>query len=160
MPDELIIRTVEPDDVEPAAALGAEIIRLHHAENPNRFFLPEHVEQGYAWWLRRELASPGAVALVAERDDDIVGYACGAIEERDWSVLLDRHGTVHDVFVVQTARRQGVGRALLEALIRRLEALGAPRIVLSTMVSNEPAQRLFAALGFRPTMLEMTREQG
>jgi RimJ/RimL family protein N-acetyltransferase len=42
-------------------------------------------------------------------------------------------------------------------MIRELEALGAPRIVLSTMVRNESAQRLFAAVGFRPTMLEMTR---
>jgi RimJ/RimL family protein N-acetyltransferase len=34
----------------------------------------------------------------------------------------------------------------------------APRIVLSTMVANHAAQRLFARYGFRPTMLEMTRE--
>jgi RimJ/RimL family protein N-acetyltransferase len=31
-------------------------------------------------------------------------------------------------------------------------------VVLSTAVQNEPAQRLFANLGFRRTMIEMTRE--
>jgi ribosomal protein S18 acetylase RimI-like enzyme len=30
-------------------------------------------------------------------------------------------------------------------------------VVLSTMVSNVGAQRLFEACGFRPTMLELTR---
>ena len=42
-------------------------------------------------------------------------------------------------------------------MVARLEALGAPRVVLSTMVGNEAAQRLFRQCGFRPTMLEMTR---
>jgi RimJ/RimL family protein N-acetyltransferase len=31
-------------------------------------------------------------------------------------------------------------------------------VVLSTAVRNEAAQRLFARAGFRPTMIEMTRE--
>jgi ribosomal protein S18 acetylase RimI-like enzyme len=44
-------------------------------------------------------------------------------------------------------------------MIERLEALGAPRILLNAMVENESAQRLFASVGFRPTMVEMTRER-
>jgi ribosomal protein S18 acetylase RimI-like enzyme len=43
-------------------------------------------------------------------------------------------------------------------VVRRLTEKGAPRIVLMTAVQNEPAQRLFTRLGFRTTMLEMTRE--
>jgi ribosomal protein S18 acetylase RimI-like enzyme len=42
-------------------------------------------------------------------------------------------------------------------MIRELEALGAPRIVLYTMVENERAQRLFRSRGFGATLLEMTR---
>jgi hypothetical protein len=37
--------------------------------------------------------------------------------------------------------------------------LGAERVLLSTMVGNETAQHLFRATGFRPTMLEMTRDR-
>jgi hypothetical protein len=33
-----------------------------------------------------------------------------------------------------------------------------PRVVLGTADSNHAAQRLFTALGFRRTMVEMTRE--
>jgi RimJ/RimL family protein N-acetyltransferase len=33
-----------------------------------------------------------------------------------------------------------------------------PRVVLWTAHANEPAQRLFEGLGFRPTMIEMTKE--
>jgi ribosomal protein S18 acetylase RimI-like enzyme len=73
--------------------------------------------------------------------------------------LLGAHGAIHDLMVDEGTRRAGVGAALLRALCAELEALGAPRIVLRTMVGNEPARRLFAAAGFRPTLLEMTRDR-
>lgn len=46
----------------------------------------------------------------------------------------------------------------MEAVLSALAAQGAPRTVLSTAARNEAAQRLFASFGFRPTMIEMTRE--
>src|ERR1700690_2273442 len=153
MVNDLVIRSATPDDIEAAAKLGAQIVRLHHATNPKRFFLIDDVEQGYAWWLRQELERAEAIVLVAELDGEIVGYAYGAIEERDWNTLLDRHGAVHDLFVVETARRKGVGRAMVNAVMARLEELGAQRIVARAMVQNESAQRLCESLGFQPTML-------
>jgi RimJ/RimL family protein N-acetyltransferase len=44
------------------------------------------------------------------------------------------------------------------AVAAALAERGAPRIILSTAKRNEAAQRLFARHGFRPTMIEMTRE--
>ena len=155
-----IIRSATSADIESAATLGAQIVRLHHATNPNRFFMFDEVEQGYAWWLGKEMERPEAVILVAELAGSIVGYAYGAIEERDWSVLVDRHGAFHDLCVAESVRRQGVGRALALAMLERLEQLGAPRILLRAMVQNESAQRLAIELGFAPTMVEMTRERG
>jgi ribosomal protein S18 acetylase RimI-like enzyme len=155
----IIIREATSDDLKPAAALGAEIVRLHHATNSQRFFMVDDVEQGYAAWLSNELERPGAVVLVAELDGSVVGYAYGAIEERDWSLLVENHGALHDICVAASARRLGVGRALMRAMIEYLEHLGAPQILLRAMVQNEAAQRLAAELGFKPTMLEMTRER-
>jgi ribosomal protein S18 acetylase RimI-like enzyme len=133
-------------------------VRMHHDTDPSRFLLVERVEEGYARWFSRERARADAVLLVACRPPQIVGYAYGTLEGRDWNLLLDTHGAVHDIFVAAEVRRAGAGRKLLEALVEALEGLGAPRIVLSTMVGNEPAQRLFRLCGFRATMLEMTRD--
>ncbi|WP_437307762.1 GNAT family N-acetyltransferase [Sorangium sp. So ce388] len=52
----------------------------------------------------------------------------------------------------------GTGAILLEAVIARLRALGAPRVVLHTATQNAAAQRLFERFGFRRTMIEMTLE--
>ncbi len=155
----VIVRPANSGDLEAAAALGAEIIRLHHATNPKRFFPPDDSEKGYLWWLGKELARKEAVVLVAELDGIIVGYSYGTMEERDWSILAEHHGVIQDLCVVRSARRQGVGRKLALALIEQLEALGAERVLLHAMVQNESAQRLFASLGFVPTMVEMTRER-
>jgi ribosomal protein S18 acetylase RimI-like enzyme len=160
MTTEIIVRRALEADLERTAQLAGQLARMHHDTDSDRFFLPERVEQGYAWWLARELERPAAVVLVALQGTELVGYAYGALEERDWNLLLDQHGAIHDVFVDEQARRLGVGARLLDALIRELEALGAPRIVLGTMVSNDRAQRLFRSRGFRPTLLEMTRTSG
>jgi ribosomal protein S18 acetylase RimI-like enzyme len=156
MADPISVRRATSADLSTAAELAAQLVRQHHRVDPGRFFLPEGVEQGYAAWFRQELARREAVILVAA-GAAVVGYAYGTIEGRDWNLLLDRHGAIHDIFVAEGARRCGTGLLLMQALIAELESLGAPRIVLATMVGNENAQRLFERVGFRRTMLEMTR---
>ena len=67
---------------------------------------------------------------------------------------------LHDILVDPAHRGQGIGHLLLDATIAELKLRGAPRVVLSTASQNEGAQRMFAAAGFRRTMIEMTRELG
>jgi ribosomal protein S18 acetylase RimI-like enzyme len=156
----ILVRQATSEDVPALGRMGGALARLHHDFDRERFMLPDDVEAGYAWWLGRELTSAEAVVLVAEREGEIVGYAYGRLEGRDWNALLDACGVLHDLWVDETARRSGAGARLVEAAVRQLGELGAPRVVLSAAAKNERAQRLFASLGFRPTMVEMTRELG
>jgi ribosomal protein S18 acetylase RimI-like enzyme len=153
------IRDATPEDVPALARLGAKLAREHHAMDAERFFVPdEPIEDGYAWWLGKERASPRAVVLAARLRGRIVGYAYGRIEARDWNTLRDRCGVGVDLWVEPRARRSGVGSALVEALVSRLAERGAPRVVLNVASRNGRASRLFAELGFRETMVELTRE--
>ena len=160
MANDIDIRSAVPADVQQIAKLAGALVRDHHAADPERFFLPEQVEEGYAWWLARELSNQHAALQVAESAAGVVGYAYGALRERDWNMLIDTHAMLHDVFVAPEARRAGVGRKLLLATLTALAKLGAPRVVLSTRHGNASAERLFASLGFRPTMQEMMRASG
>lgn len=152
------IRPAEPKDLDALAKMGAELARQHHAFDPSRFMLPAGAEEGYRWWLGKELRAKDAVVLVADDGAAAVGYAYGRLEERDWNALRDACGGFHDLWVEPSARGRGVGGQLAEALFRRLVALGAPRVVLMSASPNVSAQALFRKLGFRPTMVEMTRE--
>lgn len=146
--------------------MAGALVRFHHSLDPLRFLLVDGVEEGYARFFSSQLASKETILVVAEREPSagdgepgsLLGYAYARLEPRDWNALLDAYGALHDIFVVETERRSGVGRALLDHLVARLTALGAPRMVLSTATRNEAAHRLFERHGFRRTMIEMTRE--
>jgi ribosomal protein S18 acetylase RimI-like enzyme len=156
--DDLILRPARRDELDAVARLAGKLVRLHHAFDAQRFFVPNQVEEGYAWWFGREIDRPEVVLLIAERAGAVVGYAYGRVEERDWNQLLDAHGALHDLWVEEAERRHGVAARLVEAMIAALGAKGAPRVVLHTAADNAGAQALFARLGFRRTMIEMTRE--
>jgi RimJ/RimL family protein N-acetyltransferase len=42
--------------------------------------------------------------------------------------------------------------------VSRFGQLGVTQIRLDTAAANEPARRLFASVGFRPSVIEMLRE--
>jgi ribosomal protein S18 acetylase RimI-like enzyme len=134
-------------------------MRSHHAYDPLRFMAPgKHPEQGYARFLGSQLDQRDAALFVAERGGAVVGYVYAGIEPLSWRELRDECGYVHDLVVDAAHRREGVGTALLEAALAWMKERGLPRVVLASASPNDTAQRLFERLGFRRTMVEMTRE--
>ena len=117
------------------------------------------LEEGYAHFLRTQLAEEDMAIFVAERAGAIVGYVYAAVEPRSWKELRDIAGFIHDVVVDPGARRSGVGRRLIETAAAWLVTRGVPRVILWTAEQNQEAQRLFEHLGFRRTTIEMTRER-
>jgi ribosomal protein S18 acetylase RimI-like enzyme len=169
--DQFKVREATSADLPAAAALGAQLIRLHHEWDAKRFaILSPHLEAGYARFLEARLRDPQAVVLVAESEHSehgrelaadsarIVGYAYGQLEDPSWPDLLEVHGKFHDLFVRSDKRGRGIGAALTNGMVERLQARGAPQIVLMTAWANTSARSLFERLGFRPTMIEMTLE--
>jgi ribosomal protein S18 acetylase RimI-like enzyme len=156
----VLIRTASEADLPALGRLGALLVREHHDFDPRRFIpATARTELGYASWLGSQLEQPDVIILVAERHGAVLGYAYGAVEGHDYMSLRGPAGVLHDIVVDPAHRREGVGRALLDAALKTLEERGAPRVVLSTAARNEAAQRLFERAGFRRTMVEMTRER-
>jgi ribosomal protein S18 acetylase RimI-like enzyme len=151
----ITVRAATPDDGPALGRLAALLVALHHGFDPERFIAPgPGTERGYGGFLVRQLEREDALVLVAEQEGAVVGYIYAAMEGPDWMALRGPAGVIHD----PEQRRGGVGRQLLQAALAALAGRGAPRVVLSTATQNDAAQRLFAAAGFRSTMIEMTRE--
>lgn len=157
MAADVTIRPATADDTEALGRLATMLVRVHHEFDASRFFPPtENTPRGYGGFLGRQAEREDAFVLVAEADGKVVGYAYAALEGPDYMALRGPAGILHDILVDPDHRTGGVGHKLLEAVMTKLTAMGAPRIVLHTAERNETAQRLFTAAGFRPTMLEMT----
>ena len=159
MSEAMAIRKATKADLPALGRLGALLLRTHYQFDPKRFMAPGgDPAAGYAWFLGTQLAEADVVVLVAERQGDVVGYVYAGLEPQSWKELREACGFIHDVVVDERGRRTGVATALMEAAADWLRDHGAPRVMLWTAEQNEDAQRLFEHLGFRRTMVEMTRE--
>ncbi len=153
------IRPAERRDLDALGRLGALLMRTHYAFDQQRFLAPgDRVEAGYGSFLGSLLDSHDDCLFVAEQEGTVLGYVWAALEPMSWKELRGPAGFVHDLAVVDAARRAGVGTQLVDAAIEWLRARKAPRVVLWTAASNRSAHTLFARLGFRDTMIEMTKE--
>ena len=152
------IRAATAADLPALGRLGALLMQVHYDFDRGRFLEPgPHAAEGYAHFLAGELADPRAVVLVAEERSDIVGYVYASVEPRSWKELRDEAGFIHDVVVAPAVRGSGVASALLDAAAAWLRPR-VPRLVLWTAHHNTAARRLFERAGFRPTMIEMTKD--
>ena len=134
----VVIRPCSTADLPGVARLAARLVREHHAMDAERFMIFDNIEEGYAAYLGAEMRKRKTVVLVAALADQIVGYAYGRIEPRDWNALREQCGMLHDVYVDEAARGQGLGAGLVEQAVRRLTA-GRRRAPLRVRLPS-PAQ--------------------
>jgi ribosomal protein S18 acetylase RimI-like enzyme len=154
-----IIRPAVDADLPALGRLGAALMRVHYDFDPQRFLTPpDQPEAGYAWFLGTQMREPDACVFVAEQNGQVVGYVYAGLEPMSWKELREPAGFIHDVAVAETHRGRGLGEGLVQRASDWLREHGAPRVLLWTAQRNAAAQRLFLRLGFRPTMIEMTRE--
>jgi GNAT superfamily N-acetyltransferase len=159
MADEAIVRRATAADLPALGRLGALLLRTHYGFDPQRFLAPgDDAEEGYAWFLGTQLRQNDVAIFVAERGGEVLGYVYAGIEPHSWKELRDTAGFIHDVAVDERGRRGGLGAALLTRAMEWVREQGVPRVVLWTAERNDGAHRVFARLGFRRTMIEMTCE--
>lgn len=91
--------------------------------------------------LARELTNPLSLWLCALDGESVVGYI--------GSQTVLGEADMMNVAVAPRARRQGLGRALVEALCTALRCrMQAEVLTLEVRDSNAPALALYASLGF------------
>ena len=160
MSREVTTRPATASDEEALGRFGGALMRQHHAEDPRRFLQVEHPEAGYGRFLVSQINVPTSLVMVAEHGGRVIGYVFADVESTNWMELRGPCGVVQDVYVDESARRLGAGRALMTAAIGWIRSNNRSQVVLMTKSRNEHAQHLFTTLGFRATMVEMTLDQG
>lgn len=95
-------------------------------------------------WLDSLLDS-GARLAVAERDGELLG--CGAWRRFD-GAALGRMAELKKLMTMPAARGQGVGRAVVEALVEDAADVGVELLTLECRGNNHAALALYASLGF------------
>jgi ribosomal protein S18 acetylase RimI-like enzyme len=112
-------------------------------------------------WMGRNGPADGAmeaaVARVVEEPSSefligrgAAGEPAGLAQVRyRWSVWTNAEDCwLEDLFVIEAARREGLGAALMEAVIERARARGCRRVELDVDADNDPALALYRRFGF------------
>ncbi|MCJ7555790.1 MAG: GNAT family N-acetyltransferase [Gammaproteobacteria bacterium] len=113
---------------------------LHEAAIEARALYPD-LHSPDAPWPTNQPTPPGGIYLLAYLDAEPV--ACGALRP------LDRHAVeIRRMYVLKSARRQGLARVLLRVLEQAAAGLGYTVMRLETGRRQAPAISLYLACGF------------
>jgi len=109
----------------------------------NRFYgrdaLPAAIT--HMTWSRFFDAYEPVHAMVAEKDGQLLGLVHFLYHRS--TIQIEPTCYLRDLFTSESARGQGVGRALIEAVYERAGAAGCPRVYWQTHESNLTAMKLY-----------------
>lgn len=145
----MILRRATLADAARLAALNAHVQGWHARTYPEAFHpSPDPVALG-AFFADRLGDRTCTIFLSGE---PATGYALCTFQSRDASVFSPavRRLMIDQIAVAPEARRQGHGRALLDAARRLARDLKADEILLDTWEANTAAHAFFRANGFKP----------
>jgi ribosomal protein S18 acetylase RimI-like enzyme len=151
------IRTARRADFDALVRLYTESAQYHQRIDPALYRIPEAT--AVTAWLEAALSSTDVAILVAEAMDDVIGFAVVRLAPPApaASMLEPRRGAELDVAVSAAFRRQGVGRALLDAACAWAARHTCRLVMLNCHVANQAAVRLYESGGFRTLGLLMRR---
>ncbi|MBN1149562.1 MAG: GNAT family N-acetyltransferase [Anaerolineales bacterium] len=138
------IREATPGDANEIAALVRELAEADDESSP--------VSAAY---VKSYLAFPGSAALLAEDQGGAIGLLSYCIRPNLYhagDICL-----IEELVVRAGSRGQGVGSALMSALLERLAALGCVEVSVSTMLDNLRAQAFYQRHGFTDEALYLER---
>lgn len=101
--------------------------------------LPDEITR--TTWARFFDAHEPMHALVAERDGKLIGLAHYLFHRS--TTLLGPTCYLQDLFTEESARGQGVGRALIDTVYARAQEGGATRVYWLTQEHNRTARQLY-----------------
>ena len=135
-------------------------LRAHHVALPA---MPPVRSAEDSWEFRKRqyldwLGQEGHVLLVAERGNELIGYAVMSIGEgaATWD-LGERTAEIETLSVLESERGNGVGAALTQAAAGVANEAGAGTMLVGVVHSNEDAIRFYEREGFKPFYVSLTR---
>ena len=149
------MRRAKPGDERAVAEFAIKLVEQHVAYDPDRFSLFATVE-GAENFYGTQFDQTDSAVLVVEADDAVIGFAYIAKDVRNYAELLENGAWLHDIYVEESFRSTGAGKALMKAVLATAREMGAEKLLLTVAARNSAARSFFEGVGFRPTMTEMT----
>jgi ribosomal protein S18 acetylase RimI-like enzyme len=152
------IRNYRRDD---ALALEHCIVELQSYEaeiEPNRVE-GHRVAAAYRRLLLAQCRRAAGKIIVAEADDEVVGFVCvlAQVDSKDVLEKDTQHAYITDLVVLPGHRNEGVGRALLAAAEKYVAGLGGRVLKVDVLAANDVALDLYVSMGYVENEIRLTK---
>jgi len=151
--DRVRITPATADDVDPITDLWIALAAGQRAHGST--LLAEGNRGAVSEWVARSVVT-GELLVARDGDGKAVGFVGFALDHGGYERDRTR-GIVSNLFVVPERRGEGIGTDLLDAAERALRESGAETVALEALTANERAREFYAARGYEPHRVELTK---
>jgi ribosomal protein S18 acetylase RimI-like enzyme len=154
------IRPATPQDVPAVLPMVRKVCAFHESLDPAKYSFRDDPGRMYDRWLVERSTDRRSVFLVADRGGGgaLAGFLVGTVEREIPIYRLKEFGFIHDLWVEEKYRNEGIARQMVTLAVERFGHIGVAQVRLDAAWANEPARNLFTACGFRPSIAEMLVE--
>jgi GNAT superfamily N-acetyltransferase len=140
-----------PEDESAAVSFIDGLQKFESQFEPNRRIDPQ-VGADYFAELMKRVGNQEGRAFIADRNGAAVGWAVFLVEKEAVYVLEEerRVGYVAELFVGESARGAGMGKALIAACEAHARGTGLKVLMIGVLPKNTRARSVYKAAGFSP----------
>ena len=160
----MTVPSVELAGRESVDAVRALWIELHRHERSVAPGLPLITDDELSWRRRRSLYAAWleqerGFLVLARNGSGVVGYAFVRLEQGadDTFPIGEHYAELYSLSVAREWRSQGIGTQLLDFIDAELASRGIRDLIVSVMLGNSDAQRLYERRGLRPAEIVLYR---
>jgi len=142
------IRAAMPADIDALQSIAESAFQFSRFGS-DPFFSAQQVAGFHRQWVSNLCDGLAKAVMVALASDEIVGFTSCALQ-------ADGTGRIPLIATSDEHRRQGVGRALVDASLAWFAAAGVKSVRVKTQAVNYPALGLYHRAGFTIAATELT----
>jgi GNAT superfamily N-acetyltransferase len=141
-----------PDDAEIGRGFIFALQAFEKTFEPDRRMDATVAAEFFDVLAARVAEKEGRVYIAEDSKGAAIGWAVGFVDENEIYVepAVRRYGYVSELFVVESMRGQGVGRALIAKCEDYFRSLQLRVMLIGVLSGNTNARRSYLAAGFSP----------
>ena|SRR5579863_4828719 len=156
----MTVRPAVAEDVPLVLPMVAKIAAFHQHLDGDKYNYRDNATDMYRGWLTARITDSRSVFLVADASratepNKLAGFLVGTVEHELPIYRLTEFGFIHDLWIEEDYRNEGLARQMVTLALERFRAIGVSQVRLDVVTNNAPARKLFAACGFRESVVEM-----
>ncbi|MFA5368752.1 MAG: GNAT family N-acetyltransferase [Candidatus Paceibacterota bacterium] len=108
--------------------------------------------------LKKNIYSSNGLILIAEEDNEIVGYLLAFKNYRPEMFDIKKTGLIADIFIRENCRKKGVGKLLVKGSFDWFKKSKIKTVEINIESKNKPALNFWNTLDFKEVSIEKYKE--